>query len=80
MTESIAIDGVDVTFEPLGDGRVRVVADGREVGTLELVRDSTEFVARHPNGEPLRRWSSFGGEVTARFGSREVAARALLKS
>lgn len=79
MTESIEIDGVEVTFEPLGEGRFRVVAGGREVGTVELVSDATELVAYRPDREPLRRWSSFGGEITARFSSREVAARALLK-
>jgi hypothetical protein len=71
------IDGVRVVFEA-AEGRVRVFADGREIGSLELVRHSRELVAFRPDGEPLRTLSRFGGSITARFSSREVAARALM--
>lgn len=80
MTDSIVIDGLEVAFEPIGDGRFRLLAGEREIGRVELVRDSTELVAFRPDGTPIRRASAFGGDVTARFSSREVAARALLGS
>jgi hypothetical protein len=75
----MVVDGVEISFESLAGGGFRVVASGRDVGRLELVRESTELVAFRPGGEPLQTWSHFGGFVTMRFGSREVAARALLK-
>jgi hypothetical protein len=77
--EPIDVDGVAVCFLPLDGNGFRVVAEGREVGRVELVRGSTELVAFRPDGEPLRAPSPWGGPVTARFGSRSVAARALLK-
>lgn len=76
--ESIVVDGVEVTFDASSGDGLTVVADGRVLGRLELVRDSTEIVAFRTSGAPLRRRSRWGGEMTARFGSRELAVRALL--
>jgi hypothetical protein len=77
--ESIVVDGIEVSFDASsGDGFV-AVAEGRVIGRLELVRDSTELVAFRPSGEPLRTRSRWGGEITARFGSRELAVRSLLR-
>jgi hypothetical protein len=78
--DRIEIDGVEVSFVALEGGVFSLVARGREIGMVELVRDSTELVAFRPDGEPLRMPSRWGGSVTARFGSRSLAARALLKA
>ncbi len=83
MTEKpdrIEIDGIEVSFVPLDGGGFRVEARGREIGKVELVRDSTELIAFRPDGEPLRAPSPWGGPITARFGSRSLASRALLKA
>jgi hypothetical protein len=75
----LVVDGIEISFESLTGGGFRVIAGGRDVGRLELVGESTELVAFRPGGEPLSTWNRFGGFMTTRFGSREVAARALLK-
>jgi hypothetical protein len=75
----MVIDGMEVTFEPSKEGGWTALTGGRLIGRLLLVRGSTELVAFRPSGEPLRARSRWGGEITARFGSRELAVRALLK-
>ena len=77
--DSIVIDGVEVSFEPVSEGVSRVLAGEREIGRLELADDSSEMLAFRPGGEPIRTHSKWGGSIPARFGSREVAARALMK-
>jgi hypothetical protein len=77
--ESVVVDGVEVAFAPLEGGAFRLTVQGRDVGSVELVRGSTQLVAYRPDGEPLRTPSPWGGAVTTRFGSRALAARALLK-
>lgn len=77
--DAIAVDGIEVSFVSDEAGAFRVVAGGREIGRVELIRDSTELVAYRPDGEPLRTRSPWGGSVTTRFSSRALAARALLK-
>jgi hypothetical protein len=77
---AMVVDGIEVSFAPLTGGGFQVLADGRDIGRLELVQESTELVAFRPGGEPLQAWSRLGGFVTMRFSSREVAARALLST
>lgn len=77
--DTLDVDGVEVAFVPLEGTGFRLMAKGREIGRVELVRGSTEIVAYRPDGEPLRSPSRWGGAVATRFGSRSLAARALLK-
>lgn len=76
----IAIDGVEVEVSRLDGNRFRLVSNEREIGSLELVPGGTGFIARRVNGDNLKRPSPWGGEVTARFQTRELAVRALLAS
>ena len=77
--EVLDVDGEAVRFVSAEDGRLRVESDLRGcLGELELVRGGTGFVARRPDGEALMTASSWGGSVTARFASRELAVRALM--
>jgi hypothetical protein len=75
----VNVDGIEVDFEPKGEGRFAVRAEGRGLGSVELVKKGTGFVAYREDGEALRRPSQWGSEVTAVFATRELAARALLK-
>jgi hypothetical protein len=77
--DTLDVDGVEVAFVPMEGGVFRLMAEGREIGRVELARGSTELVAYRPDGEPLRSPNVWGGAVTTRFGSRSLAARALLK-
>lgn len=73
------VDGVEVGFEPDGEGRFAVHADGRFVGHVQLVEGGAGLFAYRENGEAMQRPSPWGGRVTARFSTRELAARALLQ-
>lgn len=79
----LVIDGSRVRFVRSGDDSWRVIASGGEdvlvdIGSLERVSDGSGFVARRLDGRALTIASRWGGAVTARYGSRELAARALL--
>lgn len=65
-----------VTDEPVTDKPVEPVA----LGSLELVRNGSGFTAQSSNGDVLTKPSQWGGRVTAHFGSRELAVRALLRN
>lgn len=75
------VDGVEIAFEPEDEdgSAVTVLADGRRLGRLELVEEGSGLVAYRENGQAVQRPSPWGGPVTARFQTRELAVRALLK-
>ncbi len=76
------IDGVEVSFRPREDRTVEVsvVPEGRLIGRLLLTDDSTSFRAETADGRVLQQPSPWGGTVSAKFRSRELAARALLEA
>jgi hypothetical protein len=78
--EELIVDGRPVRFLPeSGNGWAVVTgADERLVGRLTLVEGGSGFIAFRADGSALTKPSRWGGAVTARFGSRELAARALL--
>lgn len=88
--EEISVEGVQVRFVRSDDGtwgvftvapREQASTDrGIRAGSLELLDNGSGFLARRPDGSALMRPSPWGGEVSARFSSRELAARALLLS
>jgi len=73
------VDGVEVDFEPEGEQRLAVHADGRLIGHVVLVSDGRGLYAYRENGEAIQRASPWGGRVTTRFATRELAVRALLE-
>lgn len=73
------VDGIEVRFEPTGEGRFAVTAGGRLLGHVSLVSGGSGFHAHRASGEAIERPSPWGGRVTARFASRELAARVLLE-
>ena len=75
---AIVVDGTSVRFVSSAGGALRVLADERDVGSLDPVADGDGYTAQGADGEPLTRPSQWGGRVTARFGSKELAVRALL--
>jgi hypothetical protein len=76
--DALVIDGTTVRFVPAAGGRLRVVAGDAGIGSIEPVADDSGYVARGRDDEPVTRASQWGGRVTARFGSKELAVRALL--
>lgn len=80
MSETLVVDGLEVSVSSLEGNRFRLVSRDGEIGTLELVPGGAGFVARRPDGDSVKRPSPWGGEVTARFQTRELAVRALLVS
>lgn len=84
MDDEIVVDGVRVRFVRSGDEPWRVYTlDGDDsdpvlIGTLELISSASGLAASRADGVALTRPSPWGGEVTAHFGSRELAVRALL--
>jgi hypothetical protein len=79
--EELVVDGHSVRFLPESDGTWLVLTgeNQRSVGRLVLAENGTRFIAYRPDGRALTKPSRWGGTVTARFGSRELAARALLQ-
>lgn len=75
----LVVDGVSVRFVPTGSEAMRVLADDVDIGSLEPAGDGSGYLARRAGGEPLTRASQWGGEVSLRFGSKALAARALLE-
>jgi hypothetical protein len=77
----VNVDGTELEFVALEDGTLQVLAGpGRvEVGRLHPTEGATSFRAATPEGRFLQQPSPWGGPVTARFLTREIAARALLK-
>ena len=82
--EDAVVDGAPVRFVRSGEGSWSVFSlragsdEAVPIGSLELAEDGAGFVARRREGGVLTRPSPWGGPVTARFGSRDLAARALL--
>ncbi len=74
----LVIDGLEVRFENGEDGALRVLTPDGEIGRLELLPSAAGFVARLSSGDTLTKPSPWGGPVTARFGTRELGARALI--
>lgn len=72
----LTIDGASVRFVPREDGRLQVTVDDRDIGSIEP--NPSGFAAFSASGDALTRPSRWGGRVTARFGSKELAVRALL--
>ena len=77
-TDVLLIDGLEVRFETAEDGSLRVLTPDGEIGQLELMASGAGFVARLTSGDRLTKPSHWGGAVTARFGTRELGARALI--
>ena len=75
--EHLVVEGTEVLVVRTGNS-LRVVCGDEPIGSLELAGDGTSFVARRPSGNAVTRPSAWGGAVTAQFGSRELAVRALL--
>lgn len=75
----LVVDGITVRFLPADGGRERVLVEGSDIGSIETVEDGSGYVARGSDGEPVTRASQWGGRVTARFGTIELAVRALLE-
>ncbi len=74
----LVIVGLEVRFENGEDGALRVLTPDGEIGRLELLPCAAGFVARLSSGDTLTKPSPWGGPVTARFGTRELGARALI--
>ncbi len=74
----LIIDGLEVSFESGEHGALRVLTPEGEIGRLELTASGAGFIARLSSGETLTKPSRWGGSVTARFGTRELGARALI--
>lgn len=80
MTEErLSIDGTEVRFMNAREDALELVTgDGKALGRLLFMREANAFRAETPDGRLLQQPSRWGGTVTARFGSRELGARALL--
>lgn len=77
--EALVVDGVSVRFLPETEDTWSVVGDdGEMLGRLVLTQDRSRFVAYRADGDAVTKASRWGGRVTARFGTRELATRALL--
>ena len=77
-SDSFQIDGREVEFTELGDGHLKVQADGVDIGELAPV-EARAFHAIDWAGERLTQPSPWGGAISTKFGTRELAARALLE-
>lgn len=81
-SDAIDVDGIAIWFQPESDGlRVDVQsASGglRPLGRLRTAPNGESYSAALASGTVLTRPSPWGGPVTARFQSRELAVRALL--
>ncbi len=83
LEDDLVIDGLTIRFHPEGVGlRVDCVSGARvgALGTLEPAAKGESYHAVDLSGAPLTRLSPWGGAVTARFQTRELAVRALLDS
>ena len=75
----LVVDGTPVRFVRVDKDGLRVLAGEVELGSLEAARGRPGYFARRSSGELLTRPSPWGGEVSARFGTKELAVRALLE-
>lgn len=76
--DELVIGDTSVRFVAGENDAWRVIVGGSDVGSLDPDPDGGGYTARGADGAPLTRASQWGGRVTARFGSKELAVRALL--
>jgi len=78
----MVIDGVEVSFQPQEDGTVAVsvLPEGRLIGRLRLTDDATSFRAETADGRVLQQASPWGGTVSAKYRTKDLAVRALLEA
>lgn len=76
----LVVGGIGVRFTKLADEGYSVVrdTDGKTLGILHWLPSENAFHALAPDGRVLQQPSPWGGRVSARFGTRELATRALL--
>jgi hypothetical protein len=84
--EDLVVDGARVRFDRSSDASWRVVLAGPggddpvALGSLGLAGNGSDFTAQNADGDVLTKPSPWGGHVSAHFGSRELAVRALLRN
>ena len=78
----LTIDGVEIAFQRISrrDFSVRLVSNGEALGQLHRSATTAgRFEAITPDGRTLQTPSRWTGTINAVFGTRELAARALLR-